>query len=483
MGFWRDKKRAAWLSVASNSVLTAGKLAAGFATGSVSILSEAAHSAIDLIAAGMATFSVHVSDRPPDPNHPYGHEKIENISGVLEGLLIFAAAVWIIYEAVDKLVFGVRLKYLSAGLVVMGLSGAINLGVAALLKRSAIRNRSVALEADAAHLYADVYTSAGVFVGLAVITAGQHFFKADLAWLDPLIAIGVALLILATAYRITRKSLYPLLDSAASPGEVAVIERILDEFAQDGVDFHKLRTRQAGGSLYVDLHMGFKPGVSLEQGHDISHCLAAQIEETVPGAKVLVHLEPSNTIETLSETDPQVQCMRDELLKEQRVREVRDLRATRYRGEMRIEADLSLDPKVSLAESRAVASELKRRLESCFPEVRETALSFHPAEGWQEAFHEDDRIRITSLVGEHDSRFAAIHELEVISSGGLHRIHLSLGMPPTLPVSEAHAVAKHLEKDIRKLFPEGAEIDLHIEPCNEACASCHAICPMKKREG
>ena len=184
MRFWRDKKKVAWLSVGSNTVLTAGKLVAGFATGSVSILSEAAHSAIDLIAAGIATFSVHVSDRPPDSTHPYGHEKIENISGVIEGLLIFAAAVWIIYEAVDKLMQGVHLKYLGHGLVVMGISGAINWVVAKLLRRSAVQNRSVALEADAAHLYADVYTSAGVFLGLGVITTAQRFFKADLAWLE-----------------------------------------------------------------------------------------------------------------------------------------------------------------------------------------------------------------------------------------------------------------------------------------------------------
>ena len=228
MSFWMDKRHVAWLSVASNTLLTAGKLVAGFATGSVSILSEAAHSAIDLIAAGIATFSVHVADRPPDHTHPYGHEKIENISGVIEGLLIFAAALWIIYEAVDKLLHGVDLRYLGHGLVVMGISGAMNLVVARLLKKSAIRNRSVALEADAAHLYADVYTSVGVFVGLAVITVGSRYFKADLAWLDPLIAIGVAVLILATAYRITRKSFFPLLDSSASPGEIAKIEGVMN---------------------------------------------------------------------------------------------------------------------------------------------------------------------------------------------------------------------------------------------------------------
>jgi divalent metal cation (Fe/Co/Zn/Cd) transporter len=361
----------------------------------------------------------------------------------------------------------------------MGISGVLNMVVARLLKKSAIRNRSVALEADAAHLYADVYTSVGVFVGLAVITVGRRFFKADLAWLDPVIAIGVAVLILATAYRITRKSFYPLLDSAASPEEISMIEGIMSEFRKDGVDFHKLRTRHAGGSLYVDLHMGFKPGISLERGHDLSHSLTAQIEETLPGAKVLVHLEPASTIETIPEEDEQIKCMRDEVLKDQRVCEVRNLRATRYRGDMRIEADLSLDPKVSLAESHAVASELKMRLESCFPEVRETSLSLHPGDGWQKAFHDDDMERIRNLVGEHESRFASIHELEVVSSGGFHRVRLSLGMPPALPVSEAHAVAKHLQGDIRKLFPEGAEIDLHIEPCNEACESCHAICPVK----
>jgi cation diffusion facilitator family transporter len=480
MSIWMEKRRVAWLSVGSNTLLTAGKLVAGFATGSVSILSEAAHSAIDLIAAGIATFSVHVADRPPDHTHPYGHEKIENVSGVIEGLLIFAAAVWIIYEAVDKLMHGVNLKYLGHGLVVMGISGAMNLVVAKLLRRSAIQNRSVALEADAAHLYADVYTSIGVFVGLTVITVGRHFFKADLAWLDPVIAIGVAVLILATAYRITRKSFFPLLDSAASPEEISMVEGIMNEFGKDGIDFHKLRTRRAGGSLYVDLHMGFKPGMSLEQGHDISHALTANIEETVPGAKVLVHLEPASTIETIPDADEQIKCMREELLRDKRVCEVRDLRATRYRGDMRIEADLSLDPKVSIAESHAVASELKTRIESCFPEVKETSLSFHPGDGWQEAFHDDDMERIRNLVGEHESRFAGIHELEVVSSGGFHRIHLSLGMPPALPVSDAHAVAKHIEGDIRELFPEGAEIDLHIEPCSEACESCHAICPVKQ---
>jgi cation diffusion facilitator family transporter len=153
------KKNAAWLSVASNTFLTIGKFIAGLLTGSVSILSEAAHSAIDLMASIIATFSVHMSDRPPDKSHPYGHEKIENISGVIEGVLIFFAAIWIIYEATDKLLHGAEIKHLESGVVVMAISAILNFGVATLLRRSAITNRSVALEADAAHLYTDVYTS------------------------------------------------------------------------------------------------------------------------------------------------------------------------------------------------------------------------------------------------------------------------------------------------------------------------------------
>jgi divalent metal cation (Fe/Co/Zn/Cd) transporter len=246
------------------------------------------------------------------------------------------------------------------------------------------------------------------------------------------------------------------------------------------VDFHKLRTRRAGGSLHLDLHMGCRPGVSLEQGHEISHRVKGRIEESVPGTKVLIHVEPASSIEVLSEADDQVQCMKEELIKDTRVRNVQDLRAQRYRGELRIEAELSLDPKVTLAESRVLTRELKERLESCFPEVKETVLSLHPANGWQSAIHEDDRERIRHLVGEHQSRFAGIHELEVASSGGIHRIHLSLGVPHALPVSEAHAVARHIESDIRKLFPDGAQIDLHIEPCNETCETCRAVCPSRQ---
>jgi cation diffusion facilitator family transporter len=481
MGFIDNKKRVAWLSVASNTFLTLIKMITGLLTGSVSVLSEAVHSAIDLLAAVIATFSVHVSDRPPDPTHPYGHEKIENISGVIEGLLIFIAAVWIIYESIDKLKHGSELKHLESGSVVMAVSAVLNIVVAGLLKRSAIKNRSVALEADAAHLYTDVYTSLGVFAGLFAITFGERFLHISLSWLDPVIAMGVALLILSAAYRIIQKSFQPLLDSSASSDEIAHMTRIMNEFGPRGLDFHKLRTRQAGGSLHVDLHMGCRPGVSLETGHAVSHELKDQIENAVPGAKVLVHIEPSHNIEMLPDFSKEVQCLREELLKEQRVSQIHQIKVIRFRGNLRVEADLRLDPKVTLAESRVLTMELEKKLKDCLPQVKETKLSLHPGDGWQKAIHEDDAERIRNLVGEHQSHFAGIHRLEVASAGGFHHIRLALGVPPDLPVAEAHMIARHIELDIRKLFSEGAEIDIHIEPCNENCASCRADCPGKQR--
>jgi cation diffusion facilitator family transporter len=478
--FFSNKRHAAWLSVGSNTFLTLSKLLAGLATGSVSILSEAAHSAMDLIASGLATFSVHVADRPPDSSHPYGHEKVENVSGVIEGLLIFLAAAWIIYESVDKLIHGVELHYLGHGVAVMALSAGLNLIVATNLRRSAIQNRSVALEADAAHLYTDVYTSAGVLIGLTIITIGEKFFGKDLSWMDPAIAIVVAALILSAAYRITIKSFLPLMDAPASPEELQMIKESLNGFSARGMDFHKLRTRRAGGSLHIDLHMGCKPGITLEKGHELSHALKSRIEKSVPGANVLVHLEPARSIQTLTLADEQVRCMREELLKDTRVREILELKAQSYRGDLRVEAGVSLDPDVTLAESRVVTDELRARLERCFPEIQETVISLHPADGWQNAIHKDDMELIRGIVGEHQSRFAGIHELEVISSGGIHRIHLALGFPHALPVAEAHSVGRNLESQIRRLFPEGAEIDIHIEPCNEDCGACRAVCPVRK---
>ena len=213
------KVSTARLSVLSNTILIVMKLAAGIISGSVSIISEAIHSSMDLVAAIIAYFSVRVSDTPPDSRHPYGHGKIENISGVIEALLIFIAAAWIIFEAVKKLLGGeIQLESIGLGSLVMIISAIINSFVSFRLYKVARQTHSVALEADALHLKTDVYTSLGVAAGLGLIIITV------IKWFDPAVAVIVALFIIGESYQMMRRAFTPLLDAAWATDEIQNLE-------------------------------------------------------------------------------------------------------------------------------------------------------------------------------------------------------------------------------------------------------------------
>ena len=214
------KMRAALMSVGTNSLLVVLKLVLGLISGSVSILSEAIHSAVDLLAAAIAFLSVRSSGRPADEKHPFGHGKYEAISGAVEALLIFGAAAWIVIEAVAKLRHPHEPDCLGWGVGLMGLSAALNLGVSAWLMKVGKETDSLALRADAWHLRTDVYTSAGVALGLGVIWLGRHFLPGvNLLWVDPMTAIVVATLIVKAAWDLTAEAVHDLLDSRLSDSE------------------------------------------------------------------------------------------------------------------------------------------------------------------------------------------------------------------------------------------------------------------------
>lgn len=307
----RDKQGAALLSVVSNLLLTGSKVAVGIVSGSVGIISEAIHSGIDLLASFIAFFSVRYSDQPADQGHPYGHGKIENVSGVVEGLLIFLAAGWIIAESVHKLRHGGRLESLGLGVLVMGVSALVNLAVSRYLYQVARRTDSVALEADAAHLRTDVYTSAGVFAAVGLIYLSHRFWDFHLDFLDPLIALGVAAFILSVAGRITRKSFLPLLDARAVVEEKR-IQEILAPYRERVSHFHQMRTRRSGSALHVDLHMGLPGDRQLAEAHALSHEIKAQIQAALPHAQVLIHVEPPEGKDRF-QLDPQCEC-RDQVV-------------------------------------------------------------------------------------------------------------------------------------------------------------------------
>ncbi|HAR97634.1 MAG TPA: cation transporter [Syntrophus sp. (in: bacteria)] len=293
MTLQQEKIRAARLSIASNSLLILFKLIVGLSIGAVSILSEAIHSAVDLVAAVIALFSVRTSSVPADTRHPFGHGKVENISGVVEALLIFLAAGWIIYEAVERILHPRPLGYIAWGIAVMLISAAANYFVSAWLFRIGRAADSIALKADAWHLRTDVYTSAGVMAGLAAIWLGQRFAPdLDLHWLDPAVAIAVALLIIRAAWHLTLQSARDLLDVQLPPEEEAWIRQLIIDHRPIIHGFHRLRTRKAGNFRFVEFHMKVDPDMSVQESHRITEELARAIEGHFPSASVTIHTEP-----------------------------------------------------------------------------------------------------------------------------------------------------------------------------------------------
>lgn len=284
----RLKSRAAATSIASNAVLIAFKLVVGILSGSIAIISEALHSGSDLVAALIAFWSVRRAAEPPDERHHYGHEKVENLSGVVEALLIIAAAAVIIYEGVVKIIDGPELDHIWLGIGVMMVSGIVNLIVSKkVLYPVARRTESAALEADAAHLLTDVYTSFGVAGGLLLVKLTGW------PYLDPIAAIAVAVLIIRTGYGLVMQSTRVLLDETLPDDELEEIRRCVREHRGDLIaGYHKLRARRAGSRRHVDLHVVVDEGLSVGEAHDIAEHIEADIRACMPNTDVLVHVEP-----------------------------------------------------------------------------------------------------------------------------------------------------------------------------------------------
>lgn len=279
------KAGAAKVSVLSNSALVLTKLVVGIFTGSVSIISEAAHSAVDLLAAFIAFYAVSTSDKKPDRNHAYGHGKIENISGAVEAILIIVAAIWIIYEAGQKLSVHELPKDLEYGIAIMALSIVVNYFVSRRLFKIARKTQSHALEADALHLQADIWTSVGVLFGLVAIKV------TGLYWLDPVIAIVVAIIIFKAGYGMTRKSIRELADIALPDEEQAIIEDIIGNHPLIK-NYHHLRTRRSGSKRLVDVHIMLAADLHLDQTHAVCNEIENRIKALFSPCDIVIHQEP-----------------------------------------------------------------------------------------------------------------------------------------------------------------------------------------------
>lgn len=286
----RTKTGAAGLSIASNSVLIGLKLAAGAVTGSIAILTEAIHSMIDLVASVVAYVSVRKAGVPADADHPYGHDKVESLAAAIEGMLILVGAAIIVYEATHRLVEGAEVDALAVGIAVMAFSVVANLVVSSILMRQAREHDSPALEGDAAHLRTDALTSAGVLAGLALVEiTGVVAF-------DSITALVVAAAIVGAGVRILRRSSGVLVDEILPDEEMDRIEAAIAAARTPEVaGYHKLRARRGGSRRYIDLHVQYRSGTSLERAHELAHAMRDSIEAEIFRAEVLIHVEPETS--------------------------------------------------------------------------------------------------------------------------------------------------------------------------------------------
>ncbi len=286
-----EKVKIARLSIFSNLFLIIIKLIIGIITGSVSLMSEAIHSGIDLLASLIAFISIKISSKPPDEDHPYGHGKYENISGVLEALLIFIAAIWIIYEAVKRFITKGEIEFIQYGIIVMLISMVINYYVSKKLYSAAKKHDSIALEADALHLKTDIYTSAGVAFGFFLI------YVTGYSWLDPVIAILVALLIIYEAFQLLNNAFSPLVDSQLPKEEMERIKKIIDDYInkKQEIEYQRLRSRKSGPQKYLDFTLKVNENVTVRKAHDYCDELEEKINIDFPNIDINIHVEPKDS--------------------------------------------------------------------------------------------------------------------------------------------------------------------------------------------
>ncbi len=287
MSKYNRKNRVAFLSIASNSILIVLKFIAGIMSGSVSIISEAIHSSVDLIGSIVAFFSVKASSKPADELHPYGHGKIENVSGVIEGVLILIASGMIILEAVKKIFDFNSIKNSNIAIIVMLVAAFVNFIVSRILYKVGREEDSMALQADALHLKTDIYTSLGVAVGIIIIKlTGIHI-------LDSIVAIIVALMIVKEGVELIKDGFNEIIDIRLCDEDEIEIKTVIEKHKNYFIDYHKLKTRKSGNMRYADFHITVNSETTVKEAHDIVGNIKKDMNERFKNIRINIHVDPS----------------------------------------------------------------------------------------------------------------------------------------------------------------------------------------------
>jgi cation diffusion facilitator family transporter len=460
------KKSAARNSVFAALFLTGMKLVVGLITGSLGILAEAAHSALDLVAAVVTLLAVHVSDKPADHDHTYGHGKVENFSALVETVLLFVTCAWIIYEAVVRIFFkAVHVDPSLWAFLVMAVSIGIDVSRSRMLAAAAKRHQSQALEADALHFSTDIWSSSVVILGLALVWLGRHaatrhaslFEKAD-----ALAALGVAFIVLFVSYRLGRRTIDVLLDRAPEG-----LPQQLREAAAgvEGVfSVGQVRVRRSGPVFFVDMTVDVDRNLSFERTHAIAEQVEARVQEISPGADVVIHTDPK-------EVEREVLAKRIRAVAYRNQMSVHNIALHESRNRVVVDLHLEVDDHLSLAQAHEMASHIEKDLHQDMPGISQVFVHMESrgtglGEGEDVTARKGELVRRIKGIANAMAGQGSCHNVLVRGHGDKCSVSLHCHFDEQMSIVEAHDITTRIEIRLKEEIPELDRVLVHAEPEN-----------------
>jgi cation diffusion facilitator family transporter len=449
------KEKAAFSSLLVAIFLTVIKLVVGVFTNSLAIISEALHSGIDLIAAAMTMFAVMKSDAPPDSGHPYGHYKIENVSSFVETLLLYITALWVLYEALDRLlVSGAVVDINIWAIVIMVFSIVLNFSRSRVLYRTAKKYKSQALEADAVHFMADLITSVVVIIGIMPAFFGFTQF-------DSYAAIGVAAIIAVIGYRIGKKSIASLMDAAPAGVEKLITEEVRKVEGVEKID--RIRVRESGPLVFVDITIFIDKMLPLEVAHGVTESVTKKIQAVVPDSDVIVHAEP-----LAIESSSLVTKIRAEASNFPDIKNIHNIRVFEIDKRLHVDFHIETEGDLPLSKAHELSHQLEGKIKKLDGSIIGVASHVEPIDGGvtngkldQEA-SERLKSQISTILKSYPE-IRCYKGLEIRNIKGKLNVNLDCVLKEDAPVNEAHRIADQLEASIRSTLKGVDSVSVHLE--------------------
>ena len=460
----KEKRAAAGNSVVAALFLTSMKLVVGLLTGSLGILAEAAHSLLDLVAALVTLLAVRISDKPADLDHPYGHGKIENFSALVETGLLFITCAWIIYEAVHRIfIRSAEINPSVWAFLIMAVSIGIDVSRSRMLYRAARKHHSQALEADALHFSTDVWSSSVVIGGLVIVWLGQHVFpnmEKLLQKADAVAALGVAFIVIFVSYKLGKRTIDALLDSA--PDGLAM------KFSEtagsvDGVlNVSQVRVRRSGPRVFVDMTVEVDRNLAFERTHTIAESVENRVRAITPGADVVIHTDPR-------EVERENIARRIHAVADRNQMAVHNINVHETRGEVYVDFHLEVDDHLSLQQAHEMASHIELDLREDMPEITQVNTHIESrgtgiGDGLDVTTEEGRLVETIRKITDEFAGKDSCHDVTVRRHGKKYLVALHCTFDKSLSIVQVHEVSTRIEEHLRSAIPILDRVLVHAEP-------------------